>query len=60
MKENKIKYNNKSQINLSLPKSLGLLFTKIQNKKIPESILKIIESINISLFKYINIFNPNK
>ena len=54
MKENIIKYNNKSQINLSLPKSLGLLFTNIRNKKIPESILKIIESINISLFKYIN------
>ena len=54
MSENKIKYNNITKIYLPLPKSLCLLFRNIQNKNIPETISKIIESINISIFKYIN------
>ena len=54
MNENQIIFNNKAKFKLPLPISLGLIFKHMQNRKIPESILKIIELINISLFKYIN------
>ena len=54
MNENQIIFNNKAKFKLPLPVSLGLLFKHMQNKKIPESVLKIIELINISIFKYIN------
>ena len=54
MNENRIIFSNKSKIRLSIPISLGLLFKHMQNKKIPESILKTIELINFSLFKFIN------
>ena len=60
MNENQIIFNNKAKFKLPLPISLGLLFKHMQNRKIPESILKIIELINISLFKYINQSKNNK
>ena len=60
MNENQIIFNNKAKFKLPLPISLGLLFKHMQNRKIPESILKIIELINISLFKFINQSKNNK
>ena len=60
MNENQIIFNDKAKFKLPLPISLGLLFKHMENKKIPESILKIIELINISLFKYINQSKNNK
>ena len=60
MNENQIIFNNKAKFKLPLPISLGLLFKHMQNRKIPESILKIIELINISLFKFINQNKNNK
>ena len=54
MNGKKIIFNNKNKIRVSFPISLCLLFKHMQNKKIPESILRIIELINISLFKYVN------
>ena len=40
MNENQIIFNNKAKFKLPLPISLGLLFKHMQNRKIPESILK--------------------
>ena len=51
MNENQI---NKSKMKLPIQLTLNLLFKHMHNKKISESILKEIELINISLFKYIN------
>ena len=48
---NETQINKKTKFKLSLSM---LLFKHMQNKKISESTLKLVELINISLFKYIN------
>ena len=57
--KNKIISMNETQINKKTKFKLSLsmlLFKHMQNKKISESTLKLVELINISLFKYINNF----
>lgn len=45
---------NTTRVKLPVSTSLSLLVKNMQNKKISETILKIVEYINITLFKYIN------
>ena len=51
---NETQTNNNPKIKLQYPITSSLVFKHILKKKIPDSLLKIIELINISLLKYIN------